>query len=60
MRIKEIATYSLGFCSGIVLSCFVATISLLVCDWYCDKMLEDMLTDGAVIIVPDATLETRP
>ena len=57
---RETYTYAYGFIAGILLAAFVIVISYAMCDYYCDKMLADLVSNGTVIIVKQATIETVP
>lgn len=57
---RETYTYAYGFIAGILLTAFVAVIAFAVCDYYCEKMVNDLLSKGTVIVVPGATVEAQP
>ena len=57
---RETYVYAYGFIAGILLAAFVIVISYAMCDYYCDKMLADLVSNGTVIIVKQATIETVP
>lgn len=57
---RETYTYAYGFVAGILLAAFIAIVSYAVCDYYCHKMQDEMLSKGTVIIVPSATVDTQP
>lgn len=49
---RDVYTYAYGFIAGVLLAAFVVVISFSMCDYYCDKMLEDLKRQGIVIEVP--------
>ena len=55
---RETYTYAYGFIAGVLLAAFVTVIAYAMCDYYCDKMLADLLSSDTVIIVPEAVIET--
>ena len=57
---KEIRAYVYGFTAGILLTAFVATLTYAVCVYYCDQMLDELLSRGAVPVVPDTVQHTQP
>ena len=57
---RETYTYAYGFIAGVLLAAFVTVIAYAVCDYYCDKMLAALVSNGKVIIVKQATIETVP
>ena len=57
---RETYVYAYGFIAGILLAAFVIVISYAMCDYYYDKMLADLVSNGTVIIVKQATIETVP
>ena len=57
---RETYTYAYGFIAGVLLAAFVAVTAYAMCDYYCDKMYNEMVEKGTVIIVPEAAVETVP
>ena len=57
---RETYTYAYGFIAGLLIAAFVIVIAYAMCDYYCDKMLADLVSNGTVIIVKQATIETVP
>ena len=55
---RETYTYAYGFIAGVLLAAFVTVIAYAMCDYYCDKMLADLVSNDTVIIVPEAVIET--
>jgi len=55
---RDAFTYAYGFIAGVLLALFVITISYVVCDYYCDRMLDDLLQKGAVIVVPNEVMNS--
>ena len=55
---RETYTYAYGFIAGVLLAAFVTVIAYAMCDYYCDKMLDELLERGAVIVVPDRVMNT--
>ena len=55
---RETYTYAYGFIAGVLLAAFVTVIAYAMCDYYCDNMLDDLVSNGKVIIVPEAVIET--
>ena len=58
--LRETLTYAYGFIAGVLLAAFVAITAYAICDYYCDKMLDDLLREGKVIIVPHSVSEIVP
>ena len=57
---RETYTYAYGFIAGVLLAAFVSVLAYAVSDYYCGKMLDELLDKGTVIIVPSAVVETQP
>ena len=57
---RETYTYAYGFIAGVLLAAFVTVIAYAMCDYYCGKMLADLVSNGIVIKVEQATVETVP
>ena len=55
---RETYVYAYGFIAGILLTAFIAVLAYVVCDYYCDHMLDELLKRGAVIVVPDSVINT--
>jgi len=49
---RETYTYAYGFIAGVLLAAFVIVISFSMCEYRCNKMLEDLKREGIVIEVP--------
>ena len=56
---RETYTYAYGFIAGVLLAAFVTVLAYAVCDYYCDKMLDELLERGAVIVVPDRVMNSQ-
>lgn len=46
---RETYTYAYGFIAGVLLAAFVVVTAYAICDYYCDKMLDDLVSKGVVI-----------
>lgn len=57
---RETYTYAYGFIAGILLAAFVAVVAYAMCDYYCDKMMDDLMSKGTIIIVPKTVDEIVP
>ncbi len=55
---RETYTYAYGFIAGVLLAAFVAVVAYAMCDYYCHKMIDDLVSNGTVIVVPKATTDT--
>jgi hypothetical protein len=55
---RDAYTYAYGFIAGVLLAAFVTVLTYAVCDYYCDRMLDDLLSKGAVIVVPDEVMNS--
>ena len=55
---RETYVYAYGFIAGVLLAAFVSVLAYAVCDYYCGKMLDDLLSKGAVIVVPDSVMNS--
>ena len=55
---RDAYTYAYGFIAGVLLAAFVSVLAYAVCDYYCDHMLDDLLSKGAVIVVPDGVINS--
>jgi hypothetical protein len=57
---REPFYFAYGFIVSMLI-CFTAfIISYVTCEWYCSEMVDTIVENGTVIIVPNATVETRP
>lgn len=55
---RETYIYAYGFIAGVLLAAFVTVIAYAVSDYYCDKMLDELLERGAVIVVPYEVMDS--
>lgn len=55
---RDVYTYAYGFIAGVLLAAFVSVLAYAVCGYYCDRMLDDLLSKGAVIVVPDGVMNS--
>ena len=55
---RETYTYAYGFIAGVLLAAFVSVVTYAVCGYYCDRMLDDLLSKGAVIVVPHEVMNS--
>jgi len=55
---RETYTYAYGFIAGVLLAAFVSVLAYAVCDYYCGKMVDELLSRGAVIVVPDGVMNS--
>lgn len=55
---RDTYTYAIGFIAGILLTAFVSVLAYAVCGYYCDRMLDELLSKGAVIVVPDEVMNS--
>ena len=60
MMNREPFYFAYGFIASMLICFTVFIISYLTCEWYCNGMIDTQLEKGTVIIVPNATVETRP
>ena len=55
---RETYTYAYGFIAGVLLAAFMSVLAYAVYDYYCGKMLDELLQKGAVIVVPDEVMNS--
>lgn len=46
---RETYAYAYGFIAGVLLAAFVAVTAYAVCDYYCNKIVNNWLSKGVVI-----------
>jgi len=54
---RETYVYAYGFIAGVLLAAFVSVLAYAVCNYHCGKMLDELLSRGTVIVVPDRTIQ---
>lgn len=57
---REMYTYAYGFIAGVLLAALILVVSSAICDWHCDKKVDELFSKGTVIIIPRAVVETQP